>query len=62
MPMSNPLTALLFSNAFFAELATASMTEDLKHDLFHPRLTTILLNRELALVGGSGEFFCQHAM
>jgi len=62
MPMSNPLTALLFSNAFFPELATASMTEDLKHDLIHPRLTTILINRELALVGGSGEFFCQHAM
>ncbi len=62
MPMSNPLTAIVFSNAFFPELAAASMTEDLKHDLIHPRLTTILINRELALIGGSGEFFCQHAM
>ncbi len=62
MPMSNPLTTLLFSNAFFPELASASMTEDLEHDLIHPRLTTILINRELALVGGSGEFFCQHAI
>ena len=62
MPMGNPLTTLLFSNAFFPELAAASMTEDLKHDLIHPRLTTILINRELALVGGSGEFFSQHAV
>ncbi len=62
MPMGNPLTTILFSNAFFPELAAASMTEDLKHDLIHPRLTTILINRELALVGGSGEFFCQHAL
>lgn len=62
MPMSNPLTTLLFSNAFFSELAAASMTEDLKHDLIRPRLMTVLINRELALVGGSGEFFCQHAL
>ena len=62
MPMGNPLTTLLFSNAFFPELASASMTDDLMHDLIHPRLTAILINRELALVGGSGEFFCQHAV
>ena len=27
-----------------------------------PELNTILLNKEIALVGGSGEFFCNHAL
>ena len=62
MPFSNPLTTVLFSTAFFPELAGASMNKDLRKDLIHPRLTTILINQELALVGGSGEFFCQHAI
>jgi neutral ceramidase len=62
MTFSNPLTTIMFSAAFFPELAAASMNNDLRKNLIHPRLTTVLINRELALVGGSGEFFCQHAI
>ena len=35
---------------------------ELQEGMVHPRLTTVLLNEELALVGGSGEFFCNHAL
>lgn len=62
MPFANPLTQLMFSTAFFPELAAASMSEDLLRNVIRPRITTIVINRELALVGGSGEFFCQHGM
>lgn len=62
LPMSNPATMTLFGQAFFPELAAASLIEDLQHDHIHPRMTTIVLNRELALVGGSGEFFCNHSL
>lgn len=30
--------------------------------VMHPKLTTVLLNGELAFVGGSGEFFCDHGL
>lgn len=62
MPFANPLTQVMFSTAFFPELAGASMTEDLLRNRIRPRLTTVLINGELALVGGSGEFFCQHGL
>lgn len=62
MPFANPLTVVIFSTAFFPELAAASMTEDLRENTIHPRLTSVLINQELALVGGSGEFFCQHGV
>lgn len=61
VPFNNPLTKSLFSQAFFPELAEAAMTSDISKNKIHPHLTTILLNGELALVGGSGEFFSQHA-
>lgn len=61
VPFNNPLTKELFSQAFFPELASASMTEDISKNRIHPHLTTILLHGELALVGASGEFFSQHA-
>ena len=62
MPFANPMTQVMFSTAFFPELAAASMSADLRENTIHPRVTTILINQELALVGGSGEFFCQHGM
>ncbi len=62
MPFSNPLTQMMFSTAFFPELAMASMAPDLRENTIHPRTTTVLINQELALVGGSGEFFCQHGV
>lgn len=30
--------------------------------LMHPKLTTLLINGELAIAGGSGEFFCDHSV
>ncbi len=62
MPMGNPVTMMMFSNAFFPELAAATLTEDLKHEVMRPQLIVVMINRELALVGGSGEFFCRHSL
>ena len=62
MRFSSPLTQAMFGTAFFPELANASMTDDLLRNMIAPRLTTILINQELALVGGSGEFFCEHGL
>ena len=61
VPFNNPVTMSLFSKAFFPELAESAMTKDIASNKIHPHLTTILLNGELALVGGSGEFFSQHS-
>ncbi len=57
--LSDPAVIFLYSQAFFPELIR-SFSEDYK-DGMHPELCTVLLNREIALVGGSGEFFCNHA-
>jgi hypothetical protein len=62
LPFSNPLTRVMFSTAFFPELANASMTDELLRNRIRPNMTTILLNQELALVGCSGEFFCEHSL
>ncbi len=58
----NPLLMMAFRQAFFPELAAAFMHNDIHNNLLHPHLTTVLLNGELALVGGSGEFFCEHSI
>jgi hypothetical protein len=55
----NPLLLALFERAFFPELVKNYAQEF--SDGIEPELTTVLLNNELALVGGSGEFFCNHA-
>lgn len=60
IPLDNPVTKGLLSTAFFPELAEAAVVE-MKGDQITPHLTTILINQELALVGGSGEFFCDHS-
>lgn len=62
LPFSNPLMAAMFGTAFFPELAQASLSDDLRSNLIHPELTTVLLNGELALVGASGEFFSSHSV
>ncbi|MBL8814804.1 MAG: neutral/alkaline non-lysosomal ceramidase N-terminal domain-containing protein [Planctomyces sp.] len=62
LPFSSPLIQAMFSAAFFPELAQASLNDDLKSNIIHPELTTVLLNGQLALVGGSGEFFCSHSV
>lgn len=56
---NNSLLVALFKQAFFPELVQNYVDEFAGG--FEPELTTVLLNGDLALVGGSGEFFCNHA-
>ena len=49
----------ILSQAFFPEMM--AMLEEIPDNTVTPKLVTVVLNRELALVGGSGEFFCAHA-
>ena len=57
---NNPLVAFAFGKAFFPELIRC-FTVEFKEGI-HAQLNTILLNQEIALVGGSGEFFCNHGL
>jgi len=50
-----------FSFAFFAELANC-FGDELAGDLIRPEMSTIVLNGDLALVGGSGEYFSNHSI
>ena len=56
----NKAVQQLLAKAFFPELAHAFL-DDVKDDIIRPHLTVVLLNKQLALVGGSGEFFCNHS-
>jgi hypothetical protein len=58
--LENPVMRVAYSVAFFPELINNFAEE--YADGIRPRLTVALLNGEIALVGGSGEFFCQHAL
>ena len=58
--LSNPMVRLAYSAAFFPELIANFIDE--YADGVRPRLTVALLNGDIALVGASGEFFCQHAI
>lgn len=58
--LNNPAVSFAYGRAFFPELIRA-YAEEYK-DGMHPELNTIVLNREIALVGGSGEFFSNHAV
>jgi neutral ceramidase len=49
----------VFERAYFAEITRNYVK--LYGDGLGAELNTVLINGELALVGGSGEFFCQHA-
>ena len=58
--LSNPVTRAAYAIAFFPELVgnyADEYTEGVR-----PRLTVALLNGDIALVGVSGEFFCNHAI
>ncbi len=57
---NNPLLRGLYSIAFFPELVANFVDE--YRDGIQPRLTVAVLNGDIALVGASGEFFCQHAL
>jgi hypothetical protein len=56
---NNPLIRAAYSIAFFPELVANFVDE--YSDGIRPRLTVAVLNGDVALVGASGEFFCQHA-
>ena len=58
--LSNPLTRVAYSMAFFPELV-ANFADEYSNGV-RPRLTIALLNGDIALVGASGEFFCNHAI
>lgn len=58
--LANPVVVLAFERAFFPELIH-SFARDCAQGV-EAELTTVLLNGEIALVGGSGEFFCNHAV
>ena len=58
--LNNPVTRVAYSIAFFPELV-ANFADEYA-DGIKPRLTVALLNGDTAFVGGSGEFFCQHAI
>ncbi len=58
--LKNPLVRIAYSVAFFPELVANFIDE--YADGVRPRLTVALLNGDIAMVGASGEFFCQHAM
>ncbi len=58
--LSNPILRVAYGLAFFPELVPNYADE--YADGVRPRLTVALLNGEIALVGASGEFFCNHAL
>jgi neutral ceramidase len=58
--LTKPLVRAIYSYAFFPELV-ANFADEYS-DGIRPRLTVAVLNGEIGLVGGSGEFFCNHAI
>lgn len=57
--IENPAIRGAFKLSFFPEIM--AMADEFEGNIIRPVMTTLLLNGELALVSGSGEFFCQHA-
>jgi neutral ceramidase len=57
--LKNPIVAAVFERSFFPEITRNY--EKLYGEAVSAELNTVLLNGEIALVGGSGEFFCNHA-
>jgi hypothetical protein len=55
----NAILMTIFERAFFPELVR-NYAQEFTGGI-RPELITVLLNDELALVGGSGEFFCNHS-
>lgn len=56
---NNPWIKLAYGRAFFPELVRNFFGE-MSHGI-PAESTTLLINRELAIVTGSGEFFCNHS-
>jgi len=60
LDLFNPLIQGVFQQAFFPEMI--AMLDEFPKNTVRPHLTTVLVNGQLALVGASGEFFCNHAI
>ncbi len=58
--LNNLAVQLMFSTAFFPELVEFYTKE--YRDGVRPRLTTLLLDGRIGIVGVSGEFFCTHSL
>jgi len=58
--LNSPIVRTLYARAFFPELV-ATFWDEVQDNTVRGQLTTVLVNRNLALVGGSGEFFCNHS-
>ncbi|HXG68786.1 MAG TPA: neutral/alkaline non-lysosomal ceramidase N-terminal domain-containing protein [Blastocatellia bacterium] len=58
--LKNPLVRAAYEKAFFPELIPNYLDEYAEG--IRPRLTVALVNREVALVGVSGEFFSSHSI
>jgi Neutral/alkaline non-lysosomal ceramidase, N-terminal len=56
---NNRILVAMFEKAFFPELVHNFVREF--RDGVRPEMTTVLLNGNVALVGASGEFFCNHS-
>lgn len=56
---SNRVVVSMFGRAFFPELANAYVAE--VGEGIPVELNVVLLNKEIGLVSGSGEFFCNHS-
>jgi hypothetical protein len=57
--LKDPRVAGAFERSFFPEITRAYVK--LYGESLAAELNTVVLNGEIALVGGSGEFFCNHA-
>ncbi|HOZ49349.1 MAG TPA: neutral/alkaline non-lysosomal ceramidase N-terminal domain-containing protein [Candidatus Hydrogenedentes bacterium] len=61
VPLDNPILRGVFQSAFFPEFI--SILDELSPDgTLHAPMTTVLMNGEVAIVTGPGEFFCNHAI
>lgn len=60
LDLTNPLIRGVFQQAFFPELLSA--LDELDGNTLHAPMTTALINGQLAIVTGPGEFFCAHSM
>jgi hypothetical protein len=57
--LKNPVVSAVYERSFFPEI-TRNYVKQFGTDV-SAELNTVLLNGEIAIVGGSGEFFCNHA-
>jgi hypothetical protein len=57
--LSDPNVTAVYERSFFPEISRNYARQFA--DGMNAELNTVLLNGEIALVGGSGEFFCNHA-